>query len=86
MTALLGMLIALDLTPLVGSWLGIPALASMPREWFGQRIALVAANVTRFSDFGVAPNTSYTYRVRAVNDGGSSDWSNEAGVTTLAGP
>jgi hypothetical protein len=49
-------------------------------------IATVAGTITRFSDFGVSPNTSYTYQVRALNDSGKSDWSNEATVTTLGGP
>jgi hypothetical protein len=47
------------------------------------RIALVAANTTRFIDFAVSPNTRYTYRVRAQNDTGPSAWSNELAVTTL---
>jgi hypothetical protein len=49
------------------------------------RIALVAGGITRFSDFGVVPNTTYTYRVRALNDSGASEWSNEAAVRTLPG-
>jgi hypothetical protein len=49
------------------------------------RIALVASGVTRFSDYGVLPNATYAYRVRALNDSGASDWSNVAGVTTLPG-
>jgi hypothetical protein len=53
-------------------------------EW--SRIALVGENVNRFSDFGVRPGTAYAYRVRAQNDAGASDWSNEAGGTTLGGP
>jgi hypothetical protein len=53
-------------------------------EW--TRLALVGPNLTRFSDFSVLPGTSYSYRVRAVNDMGASAWSNEATGTTLAGP
>jgi hypothetical protein len=49
------------------------------------RLAIVAANVTRFGDLEVTPGTTYTYRVRAVNDMGASAWSNEAVVTTQAG-
>jgi hypothetical protein len=47
-------------------------------------IALVAANTTRFSDFGVSSGTTYTYRVRAQRAAGVSAWSNEASATTLA--
>jgi hypothetical protein len=50
------------------------------------RLALVGPNLTRFSDFSVLPSTSYSYRLRAVNDVGASAWSNEAIGTTLAGP
>jgi Protein of unknown function (DUF642)/Fibronectin type III domain/Lectin C-type domain len=53
-------------------------------DWM--RIAVVAANTTRFSDFGVSPATTYTYRVRAENAAGGSAWSNEAVVTTLPTP
>jgi hypothetical protein len=49
------------------------------------RIATTAANATSFSDQTVAPNTTYTYRVRAVfANGGESAYSNEATVTTPA--
>jgi hypothetical protein len=47
-------------------------------------IAQVAANSTRFSDYGVIPGTTYTYRVRAQSAQGPSAWSNEASVTTLS--
>jgi hypothetical protein len=50
------------------------------------RIARVATDSTRFSDFGVRPGTTYAYRVRALNEAGASAWSNEASVTTLPGP
>jgi hypothetical protein len=46
-------------------------------------VARVAPNTTRFSDFGVSPGTTYTYRVRAQNAVGFSAWSNEASGTTL---
>jgi hypothetical protein len=50
-------------------------------DW--ERIATIAANAARFTDFGVSPRTRYAYRVRAVNESGASGWSNEASVTTL---
>lgn len=42
----------------------------------------VVDNVTAFSDTGLAPNTTYTYRVRAYNSSGDSDYSNEYSATT----
>ena len=45
-------------------------------------IASVAKNVTGWSDTGLSPQTSYTYRVRAFNAAGYSTYSNEASVTT----
>lgn len=44
-----------------------------------QQIAAVGPNVNVYSDSGLTPNT-YTYRVRAYNDGGNSAYSNEATV------
>jgi Cu+-exporting ATPase len=43
LTAFLGVLIALDLASPFGSWVGIPTLASWPREIGGFRFALIAA-------------------------------------------
>jgi probable HAF family extracellular repeat protein len=47
-------------------------------DW--SRIAALAPNTTQFTDSGLAPAASYTYRVRAIGLGGSSDWTNEAAV------
>ena len=44
-------------------------------------IASPAAGVTVHADADVFPGTDYTYRVRAVNAGGPSAWSNEASVS-----
>ena len=49
------------------------------------QIATVGANVTSYSDTGLAAATSYTYRVRAYN-AGDSDYSNTASATTQAAP
>jgi fibronectin type III domain protein len=46
-------------------------------------IGTVGANVATYSDTGLAESTIYYYRVRAVNTGGDSDYSNTAGTTTL---
>lgn len=47
-------------------------------------IATVAANVSSYSDTGLAASTTYYYRVRAYNATGSSAYSNEANAMTLA--
>lgn len=44
------------------------------------------ANVTSYDDNGLSANTTYTYRVQAVNGGGSSVFSNEVSGTTLPEP
>ena len=49
------------------------------------QIATVGANVTQHSDTGLQPDTGYTYRVRAINTGGNSDWSQVSAGTTLSG-
>ncbi len=43
----------------------------------------VTADVTTSSDSGLTPETTYVYRVRAKNDFGSSQYSNEATAMTL---
>ncbi len=45
-------------------------------------IATVGANVTGYSSSGLMENTSYTYRIRAYNSYGNSDYSNESTATT----
>jgi subtilisin family serine protease len=47
-------------------------------------IATVGAGVTGYSNTGLQPSTTYTYRVRAHNTGGDSDYSNTAFATTQA--
>jgi hypothetical protein len=44
------------------------------------------AEATAFSDTGLDPGTSYTYRVQACNDGGCSPFAGEAQATTPALP
>lgn len=46
----------------------------------------VEADQTGFTDLNVVPATLYTYRVRAVNLDGASNWSNEASTLSAAGP
>jgi titin len=47
------------------------------------QIATVPANATAFSNTGLTPATSYTYRVRALSTAGNSAYSNSASATTL---
>jgi titin len=47
------------------------------------QIATVGAGVVTYNNTGLAPNTTYYYRIRATNAGGDSPYSNEANATTL---
>jgi hypothetical protein len=47
-------------------------------------IATLGANVTAYSDTGLAAATTYSYRVRAFNSVGPSAYSNTATATTSA--
>jgi len=49
-------------------------------------IATVAANVTAYANTGLAANTTYFYRVRAINASGNSAYTSEANATTLPNP
>jgi hypothetical protein len=50
------------------------------------QIATVGANVTSYSNTGLAASTSYSYRVRAYNAAGDSGYSNTASAETQAAP
>lgn len=45
----------------------------------------IAANATTYTDSSVAPNTDYTYRIKAFNAGGSSSYSTTVNAHTLSG-
>ena len=47
------------------------------------QIAKVGANVTTYTNTDIAPNTAYSYRVRAYNAGGNSAYSNCASAKTM---
>ena len=48
------------------------------------RVATLGANATSYTNSGLKPLTMYWYRVRASNNGGDSDYANEAGATTAS--
>lgn len=50
------------------------------------QIATVGADVTSYSNTGLAASTSYSYRVRAYNIDGDSDYTNEATAVTPVAP
>ena len=50
------------------------------------QIATVGANVTSYANTGLTASTSYSYRVRAYNSVGDSDYSNTASAVTQAAP
>jgi len=50
------------------------------------QIATVGANVTSYANTGLAASTSYSYRVRAYNSGGYSDYCEPATAVTPAAP
>ena len=49
----------------------------------GEEVAQLGSDEEAFTDTGLAADTTYTYRVRAHNAAGPSDYSNEATATTL---
>ncbi|MGA2140338.1 MAG: fibronectin type III domain-containing protein [Verrucomicrobiia bacterium] len=61
-----------------------PDNAGTPGDW--AEIATVSNNVTAYTDPGLTPSTAYWYRVRAFNSQADSDYSNQAGATTLPPP
>lgn len=50
------------------------------------QIATTGANTVTFSNTGLAASTNYSYRVRATNADGDSNYSNTSSATTLAPP
>jgi len=48
-----------------------------------QQIGTTASDINSYSDTALQPDTNYTYRVRAYNAAGNSDWSDDATAMTL---
>jgi hypothetical protein len=46
----------------------------------------VPPNTTTFTEGGLEPLTTYTYRIRAISDGGASAWTPEVSGMTLLPP
>jgi|GEM_PF-3374153 len=51
-------------------------------NWF--QIKTLEANVSSFTNVSLLPDTTYSYRVYAFNEGGDSGYSNSAGATTFS--
>jgi subtilisin family serine protease len=49
-------------------------------------VAIVAANAVGYNNTGLSANTPYSYKVRAYNSGGTSEFSNPAQATTQPAP
>lgn len=62
------------------------ALERSPDGSSWQEIASTGAGQTAYLDSGLAPDTTYSYRVRAFNAAGHSPYSNTAAATTPARP
>lgn len=55
---------------------------STASDFSGATAFTLPANTTSYADSGLAANTTYYYRVKAVNAAGSSAWSSAASATT----
>ena len=49
------------------------------------QVGTVGTDVTNYNDSGLAPGTTYSYRIKAYNSAGDSPYSNEVTVATLPG-
>ena len=56
----------------------------MPAGFSFAALATTSADSTTYADSLLFPTTTYTYRVRAFNSAGASEWSNTATITTSA--
>ena len=63
-------------------WFEVMRHSEGNQDW--QLIGRAGAGVTSHSDLSLQTNSEYTYRVTAVNENGTSDFSNEASIRTQA--
>lgn len=63
------------------TWYQVPHAASYEVEVDGGNIETMTSN--QFEHNGILPDSSHTYRVRAVNISGYSEWSNTITISTL---
>ncbi len=66
------------------SWNDVSNESTFEIEQNGITIATVPSNITTYSDTTLTPNTTYSYRIRAINAMGSSPYSNDASATTFS--
>jgi fibronectin type 3 domain-containing protein len=50
------------------------------------KVATLIPDTTSYADLSLNPGTTYAYRVRAINEGGASDWTNDASAKTMDVP
>jgi hypothetical protein len=50
------------------------------------KIATLIPDTASYADLSLNPGTTYAYRVRAINEGGASDWTNDASAKTMDVP
>jgi len=66
--------------------IGFEVERSLDGVVFASITTSVAANATQFVDTGLSGATTYTYRVRALNSGGPSGYTNTASAITFPNP
>lgn len=71
-------------TEITVMWEGVAKATAYDIEVDGHTVTL--GNVTSYTHVGLAPETPHTYRVRAKNAGGTSEWSERLTVQTLPYP
>ena len=65
-----------------GEWVTSAKTFSVTDPATGAEVATVPGSARAYKAAGLEFNTTYTFRIRAINSGGASDYSNTAEVTT----